>query len=153
VSGQLWCGRDGALSETESHRLDVHLATCASCRAFLLAARALTAEVREAPLEHVPAMGPFRTPRSVRRRRLAPRTVRPAAKLSAVAAGVVAAALIGRLSIDPPQAPVGPPAIVVEALSVEEPGRDVQGLRDYVNRRISYGGEPRPAGRPGPRTE
>jgi predicted anti-sigma-YlaC factor YlaD len=73
-------GLDGALSELEQMRLEVHLARCEDCRAYAAGALVTTGLLREAPLEQ-PEF-PFVLPR---RRRVSVRTLQTAAAAAAVA--------------------------------------------------------------------
>jgi len=88
VSGQL----DEELSELEEARLDAHLLRCPACREFAAQAAAITAELRRAPLEAVPA------PVFMASRR--PRVAALSIQAAAVAAVAVAAAgslVLGRM--------------------------------------------------------
>jgi len=89
VREQLSLALDGETSQLEDARVDAHLATCASCRAFSAEIGAATRIMRAAPLEEpsVPLSIPL--PRRIVRR----------AFQAAAAAAVVLAAGIGSIDL------------------------------------------------------
>jgi anti-sigma factor RsiW len=86
VRAQVSLGLDGELSQLETRMLSAHLARCADCAAFEEDVRAITAELRAAPLEQlehpISSAGVVRRPR----RRSIPRVQIGVAAAFAVAA-------------------------------------------------------------------
>lgn len=144
---------DDELSETEQRRLATHLAVCGDCRAFSVAVGALTATVRETPSEVGPQVKPFLGERPARRPRRHRHVARPVMKLSAVAASVAAAAVIGRATTEPPPAPTSVPVILIDEAQASDDSHLALVARDYARDRARYGGDPPSSTAPGVRAD
>ena len=135
VREQLSLALDGETSQLEDARIDAHLATCASCRAFGAEIGAATRIIRTAPLEELSFPISIPTPRRVVRR----------AFQAAAAAAVVLAAGIGSLDLAnreaqrsaAPTIPARAVAQSSDALSVDRvrtPGQMSNGFRGRMAR-------------------
>jgi hypothetical protein len=134
VREQLSLSLDGETSQLEDARIDAHLATCASCRAFGAEIGAATRIIRTTPLE---LSAPFSIPM--------PRRIARRAFQAAAAAAVVLAAGIGSIDLANREAERSAtsafPTRVVpqtsDALSVERvrtPGQMSNGFRGRMAR-------------------
>ena len=132
----------------ELHSLKAHLAVCSPCATFALGVRCFTAMLRDAELEAptramvdasaLSGVSSHAHPTRPRRRVLrAPRMrtrLRPAVLVAfAAAATVVSSFVVGRVTITPQPAAIGPPVFVVDAATTDDSQQVVRLARDSSN--------------------
>lgn len=140
---------DDELSETEQRRLASHLATCDACRAFSDSVGGVTAEIRGAPLAPAPTVSLPLEARTAGRSRPRRRMSSPVLQVSAVAASIFTAVLVGRATIESPRPPASAPVIIIDSAD-STADRDLARLaREYANDRARFGGDPPLSGAPG----
>jgi predicted anti-sigma-YlaC factor YlaD len=127
---------DGVLSQIEQRLLEAHVERCESCRTFADGVAGIAAMLRTAALEERERTVPFRASR--RRPRFSfVRGVTSAAATIAVTTIAVSTIVAFATSSDR-SAPIGRPAIVIDATSVDsdvERNGFLRGLRDYSHAR------------------